>query len=100
MAKVYGYSDDIVYIDHLDGSCTEVDCYNKDVRIQFEDGTTIRIGYPKENMAVWWIEIEEKGTANHELRICEDEEARIYSDILEIEVEAKSCSVIKQKYRR
>ena len=100
MAKVYGYSDDIVCIDHLEGGCTEIDCYDKDVRICFEDGTAIRIGYPKENMAVWWIEIEEKGTAYHELRICEDENARIYSDILEIDAEVKSYSVIKQKYHR
>ena len=41
MAKVYGYSDDIVVIEHLDGGCTEIDCYDKDVAIEFGDGTVI-----------------------------------------------------------
>ena len=61
MAKVYGYSDDIVCIEHHEGGCTEIDCYNKDVRIGFEDGTVIRVGYPKDGPAVWWIEVEEEG---------------------------------------
>ena len=97
MAKVYGYSDDIVCIEHLGGGCTEVDCFDKDVRIRFDDGTTIRIGYPKADMAVWWIEKEKVGTAISELRYCEDENAKIYSDIFEIEAEIKSFSVIKQR---
>lgn len=100
MAKVYGYSDDIVCIEHIDGGCTEVDCFDRDVRIRFKDGTVIRIGYPKENAGVWWIEIEKKGTAVHNISICDDENANVYSDVLEIESEVKSYSVIKQKYSR
>ena len=98
MAKVYGYSDDIVCIEHLEGGCTEIDCYDSDVRIRFKDGTVIRIGYPKADMAVWWIEVEKKGEAYQEIHICEDEDAKVYSDIFEIEAEVKSYSVIKQKY--
>lgn len=98
MAKVYGYSDDIVCIEHLEGGCTEIDCFDSDVRIRFMDGTVIRIGYPKADMAVWWIEKEKVGTAYSVLQYCKDEDAKIYSDIFEIEAEVKSYSVIKQKY--
>ena len=98
MARVYGYSDDIVCIEHLDGGCTEIDCYDKDVRVRFSDGTVIRIGYPKENMAVWWIEVEKNGTAHSKIRICEDEDSTPYSDIFEIDAEVRAYSVIKRKY--
>ena len=98
MAKVYGYSDDIVCIEHIDGGCTEVDCFDSDVRLRFVDGTTIRVGYPKADIAVWWIEKEKQGTAFSELRYCTDEDAKIYSDIFEIDAELKSYSVIKQEY--
>lgn len=100
MAKVYGYSDDIVCVEHIDGGCTEIDCFNRDVRITFDDGTKIRVGYPKENAAAWWIEIEKKGTAVHDISICDDENANVYSDVLEIESEVESYAVIKQKYNR
>lgn len=98
MAKVYGYSDDLVCIEHIDGGSTEIDCYGKDVRIGFEDGTVIRVGYPKEGPAVWWIEVEEEGDAYSKLKTCEDEEAEIYSDVFEIDAEAESTAVIEQKY--
>ena len=103
MTKIYGASDDLVEIENSQYKEDEIGCYNSDVRIRFVDGTIIRIGYPKKTIlgdyiAVWWIEIEKKGTANSKLTICEDEDAKIYSDIFEIEAEIKSHSVIKQKY--
>lgn len=97
MAKVYGYSDDIVCIEHIDGGCTEVDCYNRDVRIIFEDGTTIRVGYSKDNAGIWWIEVEKRGTATQNLVVCEDENAEIYSDVLYIDAEVVSYAVIKKE---
>lgn len=99
MAKVYGYSDDIVCIEHIDGGSTEIDCYDMDVRIEFEDGTVIRIGYPKRDMSVWGIEIEEEGCAYSKLKVCEDEEAEIYSDVFEIDAEAVSTAVISRQLR-
>ena len=92
MAKVYGYSDDIVCIEHLEGGCTEIDCFDRNVSIRFADGTVILVGYGREDKGIWWINIEEQGTADHELRICNDENAKIYSDILEIDAEAVSWS--------
>lgn len=93
MAKVYGYSDDIVVIEHIDGGCTEIDCFDEDVSIQFEDGTVIHIGYGKDDKAIWWIHVDKVGSASQELITCDNEDAKIYSDILEIEAEAVSWSI-------
>lgn len=94
MAKVFGYSDDVVEIEHLEGGCTEVDCYDRDVQIHFEDGTVITIGYGKEGKGIWWIRVDQTGTACHELTICNDEDAAIYSDILEIEAEVAHWELV------
>ena len=100
MTKVYGASDDLVEIEGSAYKEDEIGCYEHDVRIRFLDGTVIRVGYPKDGLAVWWIEVEKQGTAEQKLTICEDEDARIYSDVFEIDSEIKSHSVIKQKYER
>ena len=100
MVKVYGASDDLVEIENSKYKEDEIGCYDHDVRIRFLDGTIIRVGYPKDGLAIWWIEIEKQGTAEHNMTICNDENARIYSDIFEIDSEIKSHSVIKQKYNR
>lgn len=100
MVKVYGASDDLVEIENSKYKEDEIGCFDHDVRIRFLDGTVIRVGYPKDRLAIWWIEIEKQGTAEHKLTICDDEDARIYSDIFEIDSEIESHSVIKQKYIR
>ena len=100
MVKVYGASDDLVEIENSKYKEDEIGCYDHDVRIRFFDGTVIRVGYPKDGLAIWWVEIEKQGTAEHNLTICDDEDARIYSDIFDIDSEIKSHSVIKQKYNR
>ena len=100
MVKVYGESDDLVEIENSKYKEDEIGCYDHDVRIRFFDGTVIRVGYPKDGLAIWWVEIEKQGTAEQKMTICDDEDARIYSDIFEIDSEIKSHSVIKQKYNR
>ena len=45
MIKVYGTSDDLVEIEGSAYKEDEIGCYNHDVRICFEDGTAIRVGY-------------------------------------------------------
>ena len=97
MAKVYGYSDDIVCIEHVEGGCTEVDCYCKDVLLTFEDGTIIHTGYPKKGKGVWWIEVKEQGTAYYSLEVCEDEDAEVYSDVFYIDAELSEYSVVARK---
>lgn len=98
MVKVYGASDDLVEIEGSAYKENEIGCFEQDVRIRFTDGTVIRVGYPKEDSAIWWIEVEKQGTAFQEFTTCHDEDARIYSDIFEIDAEIKGHSVIKQKY--
>ena len=98
MVKIYGVSDDLVEIEGSTYKVNEIGCFNSDVRIRFVDGTVIRIGYPKADTAIWWIEVEKRGTAVQGLTICNNEDARIYSDIFKIDAEIKSHSVIKQKY--
>lgn len=95
MSKVYGYSDDIVVIEHIDGGCTEIDCYDRDVAIRFDDDTVVHIGYGKEHKGIWWIKVTDLGCADYEITECDDEEAAIYSDILEIEAEAISWQIVE-----
>lgn len=100
MVKIYGVSDDLVEIEGSYYKEDEIGCYDSDVRIRFVDGTVIRVGYPKADAAIWWIEVEKHGAAKQFLDVCYDEDAEIYSDIFEIDAEIKSHSVIKKKYNR
>ena len=100
MVRIYGCSDDLVEIEDSKHGPDEIDCFDRDVRIWFADGTVIRIGYPKEGLAVWWIEVEQSGVAEQKLTIVEDPDAEIYSDIFEIDSEILITKVIPQKYER
>ena len=90
MTKVYGYSDDILCFEYENGSADEIGCYDEIVIASFTDGTKIRAKYGKENKGIWSIEVIKKGTAKQKLTLCNDENADIYSDVLEIEAEYKS----------
>lgn len=81
MIRVYGYSDDIVVIEGDGYSTDEVDCFNKKVEISFTDGTVINCGYPKEGMAVWYINVVTTGDGNYDFVSCDDEDADPYSDV-------------------
>lgn len=96
MVKVYGYSDDVVTIEggsHLE----EIGCFDRDVRICFRDGTVIRVGYSKPDMAVWYVIIEKVGTAAQTLTECMDEDADVYSDVFEIESEVLTHEVVRKE---
>lgn len=90
MVRIYGRSDDLVEIESSNYAEDEIGCYNQDVIIIFEDGTQIKVGYSKGNIAVWYIVVECEGTAEYNLYICNDEDADIYSDIFEIDSEIKT----------
>lgn len=90
MVRIYGRSDDLVEIEGSNYAEDEIGCYNQDVIIIFEDGTQIKVGYSKENIGVWYIVVECEGIAEHNLYICNDEDADIYSDIFEIDSEIKT----------
>ena len=87
MLKVYGYSDDILVIDGAPYPADEIGCFNSTVKVQFADGTLIEAGHGKNNKEIWWIKVLEKGTAPQKLTTCDDEDAEIYSDILEIDAD-------------
>lgn len=95
VVTIYGYSDDTVEIENSNYNEGSIDCYDKEIRFRFTDGTVIRIGYGKENLGIWYIERENVGTAEQTLLICEDEEADPHSDVFSIEAEVESHDVLK-----
>lgn len=99
MVRVYGCSDDLVEIEGAKYPDDEIDCFDKDMLIGFKDGTEIRIGYPKENLAVWWIEIEKTGGAAYAMNRCYDQDAEIYSDVFSINSEVAWHKAVRKKYK-
>lgn len=87
MTRVYGHSDDTVEIIGSDYPETEIPCFDSDVRICFTDGTIIRLYYGKGDKAIWQCIVEQEGDQPHFTVICDDEDARIYSDIFQTEAE-------------
>lgn len=94
--KVCGHSDDLVAIEGSRYKENEIECFGRDVMIRFTDGTIIRIGYCKPDLGVWYIVVEETGTATQTLTVCEDEDADVYSDVFEIGAEITSHEVVRQ----
>ena len=94
MVKVYGCSDDNVEIEGSSYSWDEIGCYNSRVRITFNDGTAIVVSYGKEELGIWYIDVEHSGKANWKLTVCEDEETDPHSDIFEIDAEVVSHEII------
>ena len=95
MVRVYGASDDLVEITGSDYPEKEIDCYDANVRLWFSDGTVILVGYPKKDLGVWWVKVEERGSAFFCLHICRDENADPYSDMFEIEAEVVRHEVVE-----
>ena len=98
MVTVYGASVDLVEIVGSRYRNREIPCYEKDVSIRFMDGTVILVGYPKEQAAIWWINVVKRGDAPQSLTICNDENAERYSDEFHIDAEVISHEVIGMKY--
>ena len=94
MVTIYGYSDDTVEIENSNYNDGSIDCFGKDVRLWFRDGTIIRIGYCKQNLGVWYIVRENVGTAEQTLLVCEDEDADPYSDVFCINAEIERHEVL------
>lgn len=95
MTRVYGYSDDCVEIDGPHYYMPdEISCFDCDVRIWFDDGTIIRLHYGKAGKAIWGIIVEQKGSQPWHLAICDDEDARIHSDVFETEAKVLRHDVL------
>ncbi len=100
MIKIYGASDDLVEIEGASHpSEDEIDCFDQDVQIAFADGTQIKVGYPKSDLAVWWIRVEKQGTAPSKLTVCTNEDDEIYSDIFEIDSTIERVEVVPKEER-
>lgn len=58
--------------------------------------------YPNDEIAyaVWWIEVERRGTAEQTLTRCFDGDADIYSDIFEIDSNVEHVSVVPKERRK
>jgi hypothetical protein len=85
--RVYGASDDLIEFEgDVSGevSCFGTDDQEKGVLIIFSDGTLVEIKYGKVDSAIWGINIIKRGELFDHLEPCDDEEAKINSDILEL----------------
>lgn len=87
MVKVWGCSDDLVEIEGSKYHEDEIGCFDAAVKLWFEDGTEIVVGYPKSGLAVWWVDIVRYGTAAKSIEFCYDEDADVYSDVFRIDSE-------------
>lgn len=92
MITVYGYSDDLVEIERDGKFFTEIDCFDRAVRVSFSDGTVIRVSYGKtspkgESLGIWQIKVTKKGTAPHSLSLCFIDTGERYSDEFTIDAE-------------
>ena len=94
MIRIYGCSDDLVEIEGSEYKENEIGCFEAKVRIWFEDGTVILVSYGKDCGAIWEILVEKDGPNKHEVIMCYDENADIYSDIFEIDSEIIKHEVV------
>ena len=82
--KIYGASDDLIEFDgDVDG---EVGCYGTDddkqgVLLVCSDGTLLEVKYGKGEMAIWAVLVIKSGDLFDCVDICDDEDAKIYSDV-------------------
>lgn len=90
MVRIYGSSDDLLEIEGSEYYENEIGCCDSDVVVEFYDGTIIRCGYAKPDLAVWYINVVKEGTAPRDLLVCENENADPYSDVFTIASEVKS----------
>ena len=94
IVRIFGYSDDLVDIEGSSYPEYEIDCFDRDVRLWFDDGTVIRVSYSQ--AGIWKIAVEKQGDAPQRLTACEDEDADVYSDIFEINAEVVRHEVTGQ----
>jgi hypothetical protein len=87
MTKVYGCSDDLLEIDPAPYPADEIGYFDSDVFVRFSDNTLIKASYGKNGKGIWCITVLEKGTVKQALTECDDEDAKIYSDIFEIDAD-------------
>lgn len=83
---VFGYSDDVLYIES-DGVTKEIDCYEKDVKVYFSDGTVILFTYT--HGGLWKCEVVNVGTALYRVAEADNAYSDTYSDTFYIHADFK-----------
>ena len=82
--KIYGCSDDNI---DFDGDVSgEVGCYGTDesehgVLLVCSDGTLLDVKYCMTVGGVWGIKLIQSGTLFERIDVCNDSEAKVYSDV-------------------
>ena len=90
--RIYGTSDDLI---EVEGAYTgEVGCYGTDDRekgvlLVVSDGTLLEVKYGKNDSGIWGINIIKKGSCFHSIEICDDEDAKPYSDVVTLRGDIK-----------
>ena len=97
MIKVYGCSDDLVEVEGAPYPYDEIGCFEKNVLLSFADGTEIKVGYPKAEGAIWWIERMNIGTADYTIYYCHDENEDPYSDVFVIDSELVRAELVRKE---
>lgn len=83
MTTVHGRSDDLI---EFEGEVTgEVNYIGEDddegCLLAFDDGTLLAMKYCKPGLAVWGISVLRKGNLFDRIEVCNDSEAKVYSDV-------------------
>ena len=84
MTKIYGCSDDLIEFEgDIYGEIGKYDLTKKKpCKIRISDGTVLHVYYEKDGKAIWGIDVIQKGTHFDRIELCDDEDAKIYSDIV------------------
>ena len=90
MVRIYGSSDDLLEIEGSEYYENEIGCCDSDVVVEFCDGTIIRCGYAKPDLAVLYINIVKEGKSPRELHHFENENPDPYSYVFTIASEVKA----------
>lgn len=84
MTKIYGRSDDLI---EFEGDVRgEFGCYGTDDRdrgvlVACSDGTLLEVKYGKAGLGIWAITLIKQGDLFDRLEVCDDEDAKPYSDV-------------------
>lgn len=80
--QIYGVSDDLIEVDGDVRGESNYYCGNSEhgSLLICSDGTVLEIRYGKAEMAIWGIQVIQKGTLFDSFDICTDESAARYSD--------------------
>lgn len=84
MIQVFGRSDDLIEI--KGDIIGEIGAYGTDddesgVLIIFSDGTLLEVKYGKNDEAIWEVKVIKIGSLFDRIEPCDNEDAKIYSDI-------------------